>query len=110
MELTAVDIRAWLAEDVGDGDLTSLSVIDEKASAEARLLVKEPGVVCGLEPAAAVFAELGARLEPRAADGDVWRTAKTRAARRGLARAALALSRARGKAEASTGASARDRA
>src|SRR5581483_9081937 len=48
----------------------SLSVVDEAATCEARLLVKEPGVVCGLDAAAAVFAELGARLDPRAADGD----------------------------------------
>jgi nicotinate-nucleotide pyrophosphorylase (carboxylating) len=70
MELTADDIEAWLAEDVGDGDLTSGSVIDETTVCEARVLVKAPGVVCGLEPAAAVWAALGARLEPRAAEGD----------------------------------------
>lgn len=70
MELTAADVQGWLAEDVGDGDLTSLSVIDEDAVCEARLLLKEPGVVCGLGAAAAVFAALGATLEPIAADGD----------------------------------------
>jgi nicotinate-nucleotide pyrophosphorylase (carboxylating) len=70
MELTSVDVRAWLAEDVGAGDATTDAVIDADATCEARILLKEPGVVCGLEAAAAVFAELGARLEPRAADGD----------------------------------------
>jgi nicotinate-nucleotide pyrophosphorylase (carboxylating) len=70
VELTAVDIRAWLAEDVGAGDATSAAVIDENAVCEARIVVKERGVVCGLEVAAAVFSELGARLEPLAADGD----------------------------------------
>ena len=62
-------IDTWLAEDVGSGDLTSLAVIDESATCEARVLLKEPGVVCGFEPAAAVFARLGARLQPLVEDG-----------------------------------------
>lgn len=68
MELTAADVARWLAEDVGDGDVTSESVIDEDATCTARLLLKEPGVVCGLDVAAEVFAELGARLEPLVTD------------------------------------------
>ena len=62
-------IGTWLAEDVGTGDLTSLAVIAEDATCEARVLLKEPGVVCGLEAAAAVFDRLGARLEPSASEG-----------------------------------------
>ncbi len=71
MELTALDVRAWLAEDVGDGDVTTLAVVEEDAACEARLMLKEPGIVCGLEPAAAVFEALGARLEPLAGEGDL---------------------------------------
>jgi nicotinate-nucleotide pyrophosphorylase (carboxylating) len=70
MELTLTEVDRWLAEDVGDGDLTSLAVIDEDATCTGRLLVREPGVVCGLEVAAEVFERLGATLEPLAADGD----------------------------------------
>lgn len=70
MELTSVDVRAWLAEDVGAGDVTTLTVIDDEATCEARIVFKEHGVVCGLEVAAAVFEALGARLEPLAGDGD----------------------------------------
>lgn len=66
-----MDVQAWLAEDVGDGDLTSLSVLDEEATCEARLLLKERGVVCGIEAAAAVYAALSAQLEPLAADGEL---------------------------------------
>src|SRR5262249_35368932 len=69
MELTTTDVRAWLAEDVGTGDATTNGVIDEEATCEALILLKEPGVVCGLDVGAAVFEELGARLEPLAADG-----------------------------------------
>ncbi|HZR93062.1 MAG TPA: carboxylating nicotinate-nucleotide diphosphorylase [Gaiellaceae bacterium] len=69
MELTALDVQAWLAEDVGTGDVTTASVVDAGAACEARLLLKEPGVVCGLGVAASVFAALGARLEPVAEEG-----------------------------------------
>jgi len=65
-----MDVSLWIAEDVGAGDVTTLAVVDEGATCTAQLLVKEPGVVCGLEAAAAVFAELGARLEPLVAEGD----------------------------------------
>jgi nicotinate-nucleotide pyrophosphorylase (carboxylating) len=71
MELTTTDVRPWLAEDVGAGDATTLSVIDESATCEARIVLKERGVVCGLALAAAVFEELGAQLEPLAVDGDL---------------------------------------
>jgi nicotinate-nucleotide pyrophosphorylase (carboxylating) len=72
MELTAVDVRTWLAEDLGDGDLTSESVVPDGTTAEAAILLKERGVVCGLDLVHAVFAELdpNVRFEMRAADGD----------------------------------------
>jgi nicotinate-nucleotide pyrophosphorylase (carboxylating) len=72
MELTAVDIRSWLAEDLGDGDLTSDAVVPEGLTAEASILLKQRGVVCGLELARAVFVELDPRLsfDARANDGD----------------------------------------
>jgi nicotinate-nucleotide pyrophosphorylase (carboxylating) len=70
MELTLSDVDRWLAEDVGDGDLTSLSVVDEDATCLALVLVKESGVICGLEVAAEVFDRLGAELQPLASDGD----------------------------------------
>lgn len=70
MELTATDVDRWLAEDIGEGDLTSLAVIDEDVTCAARILAKEPGVLCGLSFVAEVFDRLGATLEPLAADGD----------------------------------------
>ena len=70
MAVTATDVSAWLAEDVGNGDLTSLAVVDEAAACEAEVRLKEAGVVCGLDFAAAVFEALGATLTPLAAEGD----------------------------------------
>jgi nicotinate-nucleotide pyrophosphorylase (carboxylating) len=71
MELTLTDVERWLAEDLGDGDVTSLAVIDEEAVCEAQVLLKEPGVVCGLDVAGDVFGAAGARFEPLVRDGRV---------------------------------------
>lgn len=70
MALTLPDTSAWLAEDVGSGDVTTRAVIDEDTTCRAVVLAKEPGVVCGLEAAAAVFAELGVAFEPLVAEGE----------------------------------------
>lgn len=51
-----------LAEDIGTGDLTTLSVIPPTAHAEAQFVCREPGVVCGLPLVCAVFAALDANL------------------------------------------------
>jgi nicotinate-nucleotide pyrophosphorylase (carboxylating) len=51
-------VYAALAEDVGAGDVTTEATVDPDASGEAVLLVKEPGVVCGLDAAEAVFRAL----------------------------------------------------
>jgi nicotinate-nucleotide pyrophosphorylase (carboxylating) len=72
VELTAVDVRAFLAEDLGDGDVTTEAVVPADARLEASLLLKERGVVCGLAVAEAVFRELdpAVEFELRARDGD----------------------------------------
>jgi nicotinate-nucleotide pyrophosphorylase (carboxylating) len=73
VELTISYVRAWLAEDLGAGDLTSEAVIAPDARCEAALLLKEQGVVCGLRVAEAVFRELDPELdwEAHASDGDL---------------------------------------
>jgi nicotinate-nucleotide pyrophosphorylase (carboxylating) len=53
---------AALAEDVGEGDVTTEATIDADASGEAALVLKEPGVVCGLDVAEAVFRALDVEL------------------------------------------------
>jgi nicotinate-nucleotide pyrophosphorylase (carboxylating) len=71
MEMTVVDVRAWIAEDLGAGDLTSEAVVPEGARARAVILLKERGVVCGLEPVRAVFEALDPEVafEAVAAEG-----------------------------------------
>lgn len=48
-------IRRALSEDIGEGDHSSLACIPEDAERKARLLVKEPGVLAGVEIAIRVF-------------------------------------------------------
>jgi nicotinate-nucleotide pyrophosphorylase (carboxylating) len=50
-----------LAEDVGQGDLTTLAVIPADATAAGRIVAREPGVVAGL-PVVAVFATVDPAL------------------------------------------------
>jgi len=62
-----------LTEDIGDGDHTSLSTIPEEATGKAKLLVKQEGVLSGMEIAARVFAQVDPRIimYPLLKDGDV---------------------------------------
>jgi nicotinate-nucleotide pyrophosphorylase (carboxylating) len=65
-------VDAALAEDLGPGDVTSDGLLGPHETCSADLVLKEPGVVCGLDAAAAVFRELDRRVEIHAllADGD----------------------------------------
>ncbi len=66
MELTQDDIdgvvEAALAEDVGSGDATTLALVPADARCRAELILEEPGVVCGVPVAAAVFRALDASV------------------------------------------------
>ena len=65
-------VLAALAEDVGDGDVTTEATVDAAAVGTAELLVKEPGVVCGLAVAEATFRALDPdiRFEPLVGEGE----------------------------------------
>jgi nicotinate-nucleotide pyrophosphorylase (carboxylating) len=66
-------VQAALAEDVGTGDVTTEATVAPEAVGEAELLVKEPGVVCGLGVVEATFRALDpeARFEPLVPEGAV---------------------------------------
>jgi nicotinate-nucleotide pyrophosphorylase (carboxylating) len=51
-----------LAEDIGEGDLTTRAVVPEGAEAKARISQKAPGVIAGLRVAEAVFQRVDAEL------------------------------------------------
>jgi nicotinate-nucleotide pyrophosphorylase (carboxylating) len=51
-------VYAALAEDVGEGDITTEATVDAEAAGVASVSLREPGVVCGLRPAEIVFRAL----------------------------------------------------
>ncbi|RRQ21294.1 carboxylating nicotinate-nucleotide diphosphorylase [Thiohalobacter thiocyanaticus] len=77
MRLEALDqqvhtlVRRVLEEDVGGGDLTA-ALIPETAEARARIISREPAVLCGQDWVNGVFAAVDdrIRIEWLAADGD----------------------------------------
>jgi nicotinate-nucleotide pyrophosphorylase (carboxylating) len=52
-----------LSEDVGDGDHTSLSTIEAGTQGKAKLLVKDTGILAGVELAAEIFREVDPNLK-----------------------------------------------
>jgi nicotinate-nucleotide pyrophosphorylase (carboxylating) len=52
-----------LAEDLGDGDHSSLACIPEKAKGKAKLLIKEKGIVAGIRIAAELFSIIDNELK-----------------------------------------------
>ena len=88
-------IRRALAEDVGDGDITSNRIVPSDARLRGRILAKDTGVVAGLDVAGAVFLECDENVEFTAIVGEGSRVEKdqTLASVSGLARALLTAER-----------------
>jgi nicotinate-nucleotide pyrophosphorylase (carboxylating) len=63
-------IHRALSEDVGDGDLTTDAIVPEGLHGEAAVIVREPGVVCGLVEALAVLLQLDPEAEMEVLVGD----------------------------------------
>jgi nicotinate-nucleotide pyrophosphorylase (carboxylating) len=85
-------ISAFLAEDLGRGDITTQACIKRNANARGRFLAKEPMVVAGLEAAEAVFATLDSQqqLEAFVSDGEEVEAGKVIARTNGFADVLLA--------------------
>ncbi|MGV3507738.1 MAG: carboxylating nicotinate-nucleotide diphosphorylase [Sphingobacteriaceae bacterium] len=62
-ELLDKFIADALREDVGDGDHTSLSTIPKGKQGTAKLLIKEDGVVAGVEVAVEIFKQVDSELQ-----------------------------------------------
>ncbi|HEY6161401.1 MAG TPA: carboxylating nicotinate-nucleotide diphosphorylase [Bacteroidia bacterium] len=60
-----------LKEDIGDGDHTSLACVPARAKGRARLLVKDPGIIAGVELAQLIFKKVDRALNVKVliADG-----------------------------------------
>ena len=56
-------IKLWFAEDIGDGDHTTLSSIPADAMGKQQLIIKEEGIIAGIEVAKRVFAAFDPELK-----------------------------------------------
>jgi nicotinate-nucleotide pyrophosphorylase (carboxylating) len=85
-------ISAFLAEDLGRGDITTQACIKRNQNARGRFIAKEPMTVAGLEAAEAVFATLDSQqqLEAFVSDGEQVEAGKVMARTNGFADVLLA--------------------
>ena len=99
VQLTAKEtgeaVRRALAEDLGDGDVTTRAVVPAGAKARAHVVAREPLVVAGLAFAQAAFRALSprVRLHRQVADGDHVRGGEILLTVAGFARALLSAER-----------------
>lgn len=63
-------IKLWFAEDIGDGDHTTLSCIPASATGKSRLIIKENGVLAGVEMARMIFHAFDPELKTTVFIGD----------------------------------------
>ncbi len=94
-ELVLQHVRAALAEDIGNGDATTLATVPQHASANAAMVAREDLVVCGLQLAAAAFQEVAAatRVRNLVSDGGRLRAGERILEVEGPARAVLTAER-----------------
>ncbi|WP_443938307.1 carboxylating nicotinate-nucleotide diphosphorylase [Pedobacter sp. MW01-1-1] len=62
-QIIDIFIKNALSEDVGDGDHTSLSTIPEHTQGKAKLIIKENGILAGVELALEIFKVVDADLK-----------------------------------------------
>lgn len=67
-------LRRMLAEDVGQGDITTALIVPIGSTAEAEVIAKEWGVVAGIEEAEILLKSLGLKVKALAADGEKIKT------------------------------------
>lgn len=64
------NIKDWFLEDIGDGDHSTLSCIPEDAIGKSRLIVKDTGVIAGVDIARKVFYTFDSTLKMTQYIGD----------------------------------------
>jgi nicotinate-nucleotide pyrophosphorylase (carboxylating) len=67
-------LRKILAEDLGQGDITTTLIIPSETIAKAEIIAKEPGVAAGIEEAKIFLESLGLQVEALVADGEKIKT------------------------------------
>ena len=64
-------LKKILAEDVGQGDVTSAAVVPKNLVVDSVIIAKEEGIIAGIEEAMILAKSLGFNAKPDAVDGDV---------------------------------------
>ena len=88
-------VAAALAEDIGDGDITSETAVPEDIRVKALAISREPGVLAGIEVFEAVFRQVSSevRVDRLLADGQSFDARETLAVVTGTARPILTAER-----------------
>jgi nicotinate-nucleotide pyrophosphorylase (carboxylating) len=82
-----------LAEDIGQGDVTSAAIDTSECTAEAEVIAKADGIVAGIEEAAVLAETLGLDVETQVADGEKVKSGEIIMKLAGDARTILAMER-----------------
>ncbi len=61
--------RKFVEEDVGQGDISTLLTVPSGTIVEAKVLVKEPGVIAGIEEASTLLESFGLQVNSLVSDG-----------------------------------------
>jgi nicotinate-nucleotide pyrophosphorylase (carboxylating) len=70
-------LRQLLAEDVGQGDVTSATVVPAGLTVNAEVIAKEAGEVAGIEETVILAESLGLSVKPEVSDGEKIRNGQT---------------------------------
>ena len=86
-------LRRILAEDIGEGDVTTSSIVPPKTVAEAEIISNETGTVAGIEEAEILSETVGLRAKAYVEDGDKIEPGQVLLSVAGNARAILSVER-----------------
>ncbi|MGD0978200.1 MAG: carboxylating nicotinate-nucleotide diphosphorylase [Candidatus Bathyarchaeia archaeon] len=63
-------LRNMLAEDIGEGDITTALIVPAGATGEAEVRFKEPGIAAGIEESIVLLESLGLKIQASFRDGE----------------------------------------
>jgi nicotinate-nucleotide pyrophosphorylase (carboxylating) len=86
-------LREFLAEDIGEGDITASAIIPQNLQVKAEVIAKAKGVAAGLEEAVILAEMMGLKVEANAVDGDKVKNKQVLMVLSGDARTILAVER-----------------
>jgi nicotinate-nucleotide pyrophosphorylase (carboxylating) len=69
-EILEDKLRKMVAEDIGQGDITTALIVPAESTAEAEVIAKEAGVAAGMEETEILLENLGLRVDALVADGE----------------------------------------